>query len=777
MASPVAGLPDELAGHQVRQGAASPVLPNGPDYPRIVQAWLWLKKPTWFLDRCSRAYGDVFTMRLPFGLNMVHIGRPELVKAVFGGDNDVLRAGEANATILEPLVGPHSVLVLDGPEHLRQRKLILPAFHGDRMRSWDAAVREITRAEIARWPAGKPFALRPSMQSITLDVIVRVVFGVDESARRDELRRRIRTLSGLGRNPLLLFATRDRRLGPLSPWARFLRARDALDAALLAQIRQRRAAPDLEQRSDVLSQLLLARDDEGRAMTDDEVRDELVTLLFAGHETTATSLAWAFDLLLHHPRVLSRLVADLDGGASEYLDAAIMETLRIRPVVALVDRHVREDIRIGEHTIPAGAIACPNIYLAQRRADLYPDPAAFRPDRFVGQTPPAFGWFPFGGGIRRCLGASFATFEMRIVIPEVLRAVTLRPASRRPARVRREAVTFVPHDGARCVVTRGSVSPLQRREPLPPRRERGLPSQRLPRQLIRRAPCPPVPLPASRHGLRHPHRPAERGHPLTARCGLIVTHVHEPGRPRQRPHRRLRRILHVHEAAHVRIRRQFPARSPIRHQPAPRIPGPGPVQQPVPQHHPLRRLPHRTLQRGHPLYRPQAAPVRAQVQRHILGRRNLPGLVHPGDALRHHPPNPRRQRRIHQMPGPGPPHLGIGQEVPALQVGQLMHHHIGRRQTHRPAQPVSVKHITHHGRSPEPPQPVSIGGPPHQASHRMPPLHQRRHHPPPDNPGSPRQEDPHHGPGTRRSCPCSTSISPLLPRLVASPTCARCRRP
>jgi cytochrome P450 len=177
-----------------------------------------------------------------------------------------------------------------------------------------------------------------------------------------------------------------------------------------------------------------------------------VTLLFAGHETTATSLAWAFDLLLHHPRALDRLVADLDRGATDYLDATIKETLRTRPVVALVDRRVREATRIGGHTIPAGAVVCPNIYLAQRREDLYAEPTAFRPERFVGQTPPAFGWFPFGGGIRRCLGASFATFEMQIVIPEVLRAVTLRPASPRLARVRREAVTFVPHDGARCVV-------------------------------------------------------------------------------------------------------------------------------------------------------------------------------------------------------------------------------------------------------------------------------------------------------------------------------------
>jgi cytochrome P450 len=462
MASPRAGLPDELAGHQGGQAASRPAFPNGPRYPRIVQAWLWLKKPTWFLDRCSAAYGDVFTIRLPLGLTMVHVAHPELVKAVFGGDSDVLRAGQANAAILEPLVGPHSVLVLDGPEHMRQRKLILPAFHGDRMRAWEAAVREITRAEIARWPTGRPFALRPSMQAITLDVIVRVVFGIDGSARGDELRRHIRTVTAIGRNPFLLFATRDRRLGPHAPWARFIRARNALDAALVAEIRRRRDAPDLERRSDVLSALLLARDDEDRAMTDDEVRDELVTLLFAGHETTATSLAWAFDLLLHHPRALDRLVAELDGGASEYLDATITETLRVRPVIAIVDRRVREAVTIGGHTIPAGATACPNIYLVQRRADLYPDPAAFRPDRFVGQPPPAFGWFPFGGGIRRCLGASFATFEMRIVLPEVLQAVTLRPASPRPARIHREAVTFVPHDGTRCVVT-ARRHPLARR--------------------------------------------------------------------------------------------------------------------------------------------------------------------------------------------------------------------------------------------------------------------------------------------------------------------------
>ena len=441
-----------LAGHHAGSAAPGLVLPEGPGYPRMVQAWLWLKKPLWFLEYCSRAYGDVFTMRLPLGINLVHLADPELVKAVFGGNPDALRAGEANATILEPLVGRHSVLVLDGPEHARQRKLILPAFHGDRMRAWEATIRDITRAEIARWPEGQPFALRPSMQSITLDVIIRVVFGVDGSARGDDLRRRIVTVIRVGRNPFLLLATRDRRLGPRAPWARFLRARDELSAALIAEIGGRRRAPDLDQRGDVLSQLLLARDDEGQAMTDEEVRDELVTLLFAGHETTATALAWALDLLLHHPAAMNRLQAELDRGEMEYLDATIRETLRVRPVVALVDRLVRQATRVGEHTIPAGAIVCPNIYLSQRRADLYEDPEAFRPERFTGQAPPGYGWFPFGGGIRRCVGASFATFEMQIVLPEVLRAVTLSPATPRPARIRRESVTFVPHDGARAVL-------------------------------------------------------------------------------------------------------------------------------------------------------------------------------------------------------------------------------------------------------------------------------------------------------------------------------------
>jgi hypothetical protein len=247
-----------------------------------------------------------------------------------------------------------------------------------------------------------------------------------------------------------------------------------------------------------------------------------------------------------------------------------------------------------------------------------------------------------------------------------------------------------------------------------------------------------------RRNRSHPHGPAERGYPLTARRGHVVTHVHEPGRPGQRVGRRARRVVHVHEAAHVPVRRQLSARRLIRHQPAPRVPGPGPVQQPVAQHHPLRRLPHGTLQRRHPLHRTQPAPLGPQIQRHVLGGRNLTGLVSPRDALRHHPPNPRRQRRVHQIAGPGDPHLGVGPEVPALQVGELVHHHVGRGQRHRPPHPVRVEHVAPHGLGTQAPQPAGVGVPPHEPGHRVPPVNQQRRQTPPDNPRRPGQENPHH---------------------------------
>ncbi len=410
-----------------------------------VQTLLWMLRPTAFLEDCHARYGDMFAVRLP-GATLVNVADPALIREVFTGDNEALRAGESNAAIIEPLLGPNSVLVLDGAEHRRQRRLLLPPFHGERMRSYDSVMTAITEQEVSRWPRDREFPLRVSMQAITFEVILRAVFGVTEAEARAELGDLLRSLTR-GVNFALLPGLRH-RLGGLAPWARFLQRRERVDAALYAEIDRRRADPGLDERDDVLSLLLQARDDHGRPMTDQELRDELLTLLLAGNETTATTMAWCFDLLLHHPDALARLNDEVAADQTGYLDAVIKETLRLRPVTPIVARQLRMPMDLGGYRLPAGVVLAPNAYLTQRRADLYPEPAAFRPERFLDGSPDTASWLPFGGGIRRCLGASFATFEMRTVIPTVLRHVRLRPARARPARIRREAVAlFVPSDG------------------------------------------------------------------------------------------------------------------------------------------------------------------------------------------------------------------------------------------------------------------------------------------------------------------------------------------
>lgn len=435
-----------------RAPRAKASLPPGPRLPRLAQTWFWLHRPTEFMERCQAQFGDVFTLRLAMGNDLVLMAKPELVKAVFTGDNDVLHAGEANAAILEPILGTHSVLVLDGPEHLRQRKLMLPAFHGERMKKWGGAIAEITAEEVARWPHGRPMPTRPAMQSITLDVIRRVVFGLDQGTRADQVRDVILEIASMSQRPFRLFALMGHDFGGRSPWARFVRARTRLHELLQEEIDERRVAGDLESRDDVASQLLLARDEDGNPMRDEEVRDELVTLLFAGHETTATSLAWTFDLLVHNPDAMRKLEDEvLHGQGTDYLDAVIKETMRMRPVVVIVDRRVKAPVRIGDLELPVGANACPAIYLTHMREDIYPEAKRFRPERFFEQAAEPYSLLPFGGGIRRCLGASFANYEMKVVIPEVLRRCRLEPAGP-PSRPRREAVTLVPEDGARVVV-------------------------------------------------------------------------------------------------------------------------------------------------------------------------------------------------------------------------------------------------------------------------------------------------------------------------------------
>jgi cytochrome P450 len=295
------------------------------------------------------------------------------------------------------------------------------------------------------------------MQSLTLDVIMRAVFGVEEGPRQEELKRRVRGMIDptASRLAVLLLVLTGGRLGATAG-QRFQERRRLVDELVYDEIARRRAAPDLDQREDILSMLLLARDEDGEPMTDDELRDELVTLLVAGHETTATGLAWTFELLLRNQTVLAKLRATLDDGDGTYLDAVVKEALRVRPVIAGVGRVVREEpFDLGEYRIPPGIEINPSIAAIHRRADRYPDPRSFRPERFLAPDPPdTYTWIPFGGGTRRCLGASFALFEMRVVVRRVLERTALRPASRRPEKGVRKGITFVPRQGARVVQER-----------------------------------------------------------------------------------------------------------------------------------------------------------------------------------------------------------------------------------------------------------------------------------------------------------------------------------
>jgi cytochrome P450 len=426
-------------------------LPPGPPLPRFVQTLGFVFAPAPFLDACRRRYGDVVTMSTLFDSKFVMVFDPEVVKQVFRGPPEQLRAGEANAP-LGPVLGQRSVLLLDGAEHLRQRRLMLPSFHGERMREYEEVMTRAADRAIDAWPVGETFTLLRSMQSLTLDVIMHAVFGVEEGPRQEELKRRVRTmLDPVGnRAVILLMVLSGGRIGIGGRMERFERQRRAVDEMIFAEIARRREADDLAERTDVLSMLLLARDEDGEAMTDAELRDELVTLLVAGHETTATGLAWAFELMLRNPSTLERARAAVADGDTAYLDAVVKETLRRRTVVPGVGRVVRgAPFELNGWVIPPGVEINPSIAAIHRRADRYPEPNAFRPERFLGDdSPDTYTWIPFGGGTRRCLGASFATFEMRVVISRVLERAQLAPVGRPESGVRK-GVTIVPRRGVR----------------------------------------------------------------------------------------------------------------------------------------------------------------------------------------------------------------------------------------------------------------------------------------------------------------------------------------
>jgi cytochrome P450 len=426
-------------------------LPPGPRAPRAVQTVGWLRRPFEFVERARAKYGDTFTMHIGRDTFVV-LSDPGDVKQVFTGDPSIYHAGAANIILL-PFLGHKSVLLLDGAQHLGQRRLLLPPFHGEKMRRHVDLMTEIAEREVASWPRGVPFAVHPHMQGLTLEVIMRIVFGVDEGdPRLAELRTRLRGFLESTANPremrkLLIYGPKraDRR-------RLFAHVLDPVDEIIAAVIDDHRRRDDLADRDDVLSMLLLARHEDGTPMDAVELRDELVTLLVAGHETTATALAWALERLTRHPAALERLTDEVRAGdGDEYVDGVIKETLRLRPVIPFVGRMLSEPQRIGGFDIPVGARVAPSIHLMHRRADIYPEPSVFRPERWLGVRANPYTYLPFGGGVRRCLGASFAETEMRAVLRTIVANVRLTPARPESEKVARRVITLVPGSGGEVI--------------------------------------------------------------------------------------------------------------------------------------------------------------------------------------------------------------------------------------------------------------------------------------------------------------------------------------
>jgi cytochrome P450 len=428
-------------------------LPPGPRTPPALNIAIFAARPLQTLLGWQRRYGNVFTVKfIVFGTG-VYVADPDAIKELLTGDQSDLLAGEANS-FMTPVLGSHSVLVLDGPEHMRHRKLLLPPFQGSRVNGFREVVREVAEREVGAWRPGERIVLRERMRALTFEVICRAVFGVTEPLRVERLRRAFGAV--LDSSPLYFVNSWLRRdLGRFSPGRLFVERLRAADELVLGEIARRRAEEDLAERPDVLSLLLRARDEDGRGMSDGEVRDELFTMLAAGHETTATELAFAFELLLRNPPVLERLRDELDADAGDaYLDAVVKETLRLRPVIDAAERTLTRPRVVAGWELPAGIRVYPGIVLTHMREDLYPRAREFRPERWLEGDAESYAWLPFGGGIRRCLGAALAQAEIAEVLRVAVRAVELRPARERPDPVVLRGITLAPRFGVRVDVGR-----------------------------------------------------------------------------------------------------------------------------------------------------------------------------------------------------------------------------------------------------------------------------------------------------------------------------------
>ncbi|NEP04337.1 MAG: cytochrome P450 [Okeania sp. SIO2G4] len=444
----------------------------GPKAPALIQLLHWVAKPLTFMEKCAKEYGDAFQVKLNYP--MVFISHPKAIEEILKTNPKQFDSGMGNLFLL-PLLGDSSLALLDGTLHQRQRQLLMPPFHGERMQAYGELICAIAEKVASKWVVGQPFSMRESTQEISLKVILQAVFGLEEGQRYDKLEQlltlALESLASPSKASMLFFKFLQVDLGKWSPWGKFLRQRQEVDELLYAEIAERRQQLDSE-RSDILTMLLLARDEAGEPMSDRELRDELMTLLFAGHETTATALAWAFYWIHRQPEIYNKLLSELEDLGDNpdpmaviklpYLNAVCSETLRIYPVaITAFSRIAKSPITIMGQTYPEGTALSPCIYLTHHREDLYPEPEKFKPERFLERQYSAYEFLPFGGSSRRCIGAAFAMFEMKLVLATILKRYSLALAEKKTVKAVRRGVTLAPAGGVKMVMTRKCMSQTQ----------------------------------------------------------------------------------------------------------------------------------------------------------------------------------------------------------------------------------------------------------------------------------------------------------------------------
>jgi cytochrome P450 len=428
-------------------------LPGGPRGPRALVVAKWLFQPTAMMAAAQEQHGDVWTLRLVGHHDNLCVTDPQLIEDVFKGDPAVVYGGEANITATAVL-GENSVLVLDGREHSVQRNLLRTPFHGDRMEGYRELMASICEDEIDTWPLHEPFELLPRMESITLKMIMSVIFGIDVGPAQERLLEHIHALLEWGSSKLVMPRMRMTVARGKPPPRSFLAVRDPLDKLIYEELDRARHDPRLDERDDALAILVRARHEDGSPISDVELRDALMTLLLQGHSSTATALAWALERLMRHPDAFERLRVEAQNGGEKYLDAVITETLRLRPPVTMVSRHLHGAFQLGPYDLSPGTIIALLIYQVHRHPKLYSEPERFRPERFLEQPEVVpGGWIPFGGGDRHCIGRSFAMTELKAVLRAIARRARLEPVDNADEKLQRRRVLFVPANGARAVLT------------------------------------------------------------------------------------------------------------------------------------------------------------------------------------------------------------------------------------------------------------------------------------------------------------------------------------